>query len=534
MRKKVNIIGAGIAGLSAGCYLQMNGFDSEIFESHSQPGGLCTSWKKGDYMIDGCLHWLVGSNPADPIYGLWNEVIDMKSIRFHDHEEFFRVRDEKGKEIVGYSDIERLAQELLAKAPEDEQLIRDFIRGIRDMAKMPMRNDKAPELFTVFDKISELFSFLPYLGTLKRFSRMTIHELAGQCKNPLLAKFFEFSFASEMPALFIMITFSWLTRKSAGYPIGGSLNFAKMFEKRYLEMGGKIHYNSKVTRIMTENCSKGQGEKGKEELSKGNCRRSKGKEKLSIVNWQLSIDNFHRAKGIELENGQVFESDITISAADGYSTIFNMLEGRFADKRVRHYYENFAVFPSFLQVSLGINGDFSGQPSRVVVPLDQPFEIDPERTIENMYYRIYNYDPTLAPQNKTLITCLVKTHNYKYWQDLRNHDRQKYQEEKNRILDIFINQLDKTLGGIRDKVEMTDVSTPATVTRYTHNWKGSVEGWLITKETGFNSLPKELPGLQDFYMAGQWVEPGGGVPSAFFSGRNLVQVICRKDGRHSA
>jgi phytoene dehydrogenase-like protein len=55
-----------------------------------------------------------------------------------------------------------------------------------------------------------------------------------------------------------------------------------------------------------------------------------------------------------------------------------------------------------------------------------------------------------------------------------------------------------------------------------------VEGWLITKETGFNSLPKELPGLQDFYMAGQWVEPGGGVPSAFFSGRNLMQVIKRK------
>jgi phytoene dehydrogenase-like protein len=44
--KKVIIIGAGIAGLSAGCYLQMNGYDTEIFELHNIPGGLCTGWKR--------------------------------------------------------------------------------------------------------------------------------------------------------------------------------------------------------------------------------------------------------------------------------------------------------------------------------------------------------------------------------------------------------------------------------------------------------------------------------------------------------
>ena len=67
MRIKANIIGGGIAGLATGCYLQMNGFDSEIFEAHSLPGGLCTSWKIGDYTVDGCMHWLVGSNQGDPI-----------------------------------------------------------------------------------------------------------------------------------------------------------------------------------------------------------------------------------------------------------------------------------------------------------------------------------------------------------------------------------------------------------------------------------------------------------------------------------
>jgi phytoene dehydrogenase-like protein len=42
--KKIIIIGAGISGLSAGCHAQMNGYESEIFEMESTPGGLCTSW----------------------------------------------------------------------------------------------------------------------------------------------------------------------------------------------------------------------------------------------------------------------------------------------------------------------------------------------------------------------------------------------------------------------------------------------------------------------------------------------------------
>ena len=56
---KISIIGAGVAGLSAGCYLQMNGFETEIFEKHSRPGGLCTSWKRGEYTFDGGIHLLL-------------------------------------------------------------------------------------------------------------------------------------------------------------------------------------------------------------------------------------------------------------------------------------------------------------------------------------------------------------------------------------------------------------------------------------------------------------------------------------------
>ncbi len=73
MAVKVNIIGAGVPGLAVGCYLQMNGFDTEIFEMHDRPGGVCTAWRRKGYTFDGCIHWLMGSGPGSSMgIDYWN------------------------------------------------------------------------------------------------------------------------------------------------------------------------------------------------------------------------------------------------------------------------------------------------------------------------------------------------------------------------------------------------------------------------------------------------------------------------------
>jgi phytoene dehydrogenase-like protein len=61
-------------------------------------------------------------------------------------------------------------------------------------------------------------------------------------------------------------------------------------------------------------------------------------------------------------------------------------------------------------------------------------------------------------------------------------------------------------------------------------------GWLATATTMMmatsgKGMDKTLPGLERFYMAGQWVEPGGGLPPAAMSGRNVIRTICRQDKR---
>lgn len=54
----VIIIGAGISGLVCGCYLAKAGLRTLIVEKNAQPGGYCTSFKRGDFHFDACVHAL--------------------------------------------------------------------------------------------------------------------------------------------------------------------------------------------------------------------------------------------------------------------------------------------------------------------------------------------------------------------------------------------------------------------------------------------------------------------------------------------
>jgi phytoene desaturase len=66
--RSIIIIGAGLAGLATGCYAQMNGYQSRIFEHHSKPGGLAAWWKRGKYLIDGGIHFLIAHKKETSIY----------------------------------------------------------------------------------------------------------------------------------------------------------------------------------------------------------------------------------------------------------------------------------------------------------------------------------------------------------------------------------------------------------------------------------------------------------------------------------
>jgi phytoene dehydrogenase-like protein len=496
MNKKIAIIGGGISGLSAGCYLQMNGFETEIFEMHYLPGGLCTSWERKGFTIDNCISWLVGSSPSDKFYEIWNELINMQNIRFFDDEIYIRVEDQSGKSITVFRDVNRMEAEFLKEAPEDDQLIRKFSKAIRNLTKLNLSNEKAFETSNLLDRIKFLARILPHLGVFNTYMKVSLNDLSAKCKNPLLAKVFKSLFVPEMSALFMVFGLSWMNKKSAGYPIGGSLAFARKIEKRYLELGGKMRYQTKVIKISTN-----------------------------------EIGGNSLAEGLTLENGELVSADIIISAADSYSTTYNLLGGRFADKKVNAVFENYRPFPSLLTISFGYNGKINTPAYNIIAPFNSPLRIGRTEEIPDCQIRIHDFDPTLAPPNKTLISAILPVYDFQFWEDLKFQNPEEYRSEKNRVAISVLDLITKKFGILKEDFEFHDVATPSTLIRYTGNWKGSFEGWIMSPSNGLKQLPKTLPGLKNFFQIGQWVEPGGGLPACLLSGRNVAQIICKQENQ---
>ncbi len=104
--------------------------------------------------------------------------------------------------------------------------------------------------------------------------------------------------------------------------------------------------------------------------------------------------------------------------------------------------------------------------------------------------------------------------------------------EKKKILDTTIARLEEVLPGISSQVETSDVATPITMFRYTNNWKGAL-GFMMTEDIAEEMVMRTeytLPGLDDFYMIGQWVK-GLGTPMAAASGKEVIRKICKSDRR---
>ena len=134
-----------------------------------------------------------------------------------------------------------------------------------------------------------------------------------------------------------------------------------------------------------------------------------------------------------------------------------------------------------------------------------------------------------APRGKTAITCVLPTKNFAFWERLRECDSSRYQAEKERVAEAIVGILERSEPDIRSAIEVVDVSTPASVLRYTGNWKGSM-GWMLKPGVKWTAFRQTLPGLRRFFMVGQWASPGSGLPLGLMTARSAVRAICRQDG----
>ena len=492
MSKSIIIIGAGIAGLAAGCYGQMNGYRTQIFELHNQPGGLCTAWDRKGYTFDGCIHYLFGTAPGQAFHHVWEELGALPACAVINHAELMRIVGADGRTLIVYCDPDQLEAHMKALSPIDARLIEDFVDGIRQLMDfdLAMLQEKPRALFDLNDWREFGLKVLPFALPLAKWGRISAQEFARRFRDPFLQQAVVQMFGwPEIPVMAGLSLLAYMHKQNAGFPVGGSLEFARAIERRYLELGGEIHYKANVERILVE---------------------------------------ADRAVGVRLYDDTEYRADYVISAADGRDTIFDMLGGKFVNRAIQQTYDGRLPIHAQIQVSLGVARDLSNEPHWTTYLLDKPVIIaGEERTALGVKH--YCFDPSLAPPGKSVVIVALKS-NYGYWARIYGHKL--YDTEQNQVAELVIAQLEQRYPGIRQQIEVVDVTTPVSYERFTGNWLGSTCGWLLTNDTMtmmVQGMDKTLPGLHNFYLCGQWVEPGGSVPIVAMSGRNAIQLICHAE-----
>ncbi len=214
--------------------------------------------------------------------------------------------------------------------------------------------------------------------------------------------------------------------------------------------------------------------------------------------------------------------------------MFDALEGLYVNKKILALgdLKKLEVYYSIFFVFLGLNCSLRDFPSFSRFPLEAPL-LSPDGTkYERIEMHIHNYDTTLAPEGKTVVSVSLYTKNGDYWIKLREADLVSYNKTKTELAQQVIDVLEKKIVGIKEKIEQLDVATPATFKRYTNNLKGSIQGWLPGKNMiAPTPISAELPGLNNFYIAGHWTTPGGGLPIAIKSARDVSMMICHQTNK---
>jgi phytoene dehydrogenase-like protein len=489
---KVIIIGAGVAGLSCGCYLQMNGIQTEILEAGDLPGGLCTAWHRGPYVFDGCLRWLMGVQPPSAFYQVWTELGAIAGRKIFIHQEMLRIEWADGATLSVPSDLDQLVRVFKEFAPEDSALIDTLARDARRVAPLEPPLENPLELMNPFEKTRVGLRYLFMVPVVMRYKNLPITTYVARYKNQRLREALQIIVGNEdMSALVLVMLLAFRTRNNTGFVAGGSWDFAMAIADRYKRLGGVLRLNTRVASVKVQN---------------------------------------NRAAGVCCADGAFVPAMTVISCADGYTTIFKMLEGRFVDKKIRFLYDHCQTFPAILQVSLGIQMLFPDAPHTLNLPVVPPLTVDDRTRYDRLEVETFGAESGLCPQGTSVMTLRMPT-SHDYWMNLKKNDVLRYRAEKRRLVQEIITALEQRFSGLAARIERSDIATPATYVRYTGNWQGSYEGWLPTPRILGRRIPYTLPGLKDFYMAGHWVVAGGGLPSAALAGRYVAQMVCAKMGR---
>lgn len=498
------IIGSGLGGLSCGSYLALNGWKVLVLEKHNVSGGYASSFKRGDFTFDVCLHMLNGVAKGERMYTLfeWCGVADRIKFKklnyfgrviFPEHD--FRLPNNGLKDIVSVLENQFPHEKtgINSLFEEMEKIYEDQIKFSASSMPLWLKLAFFPLLYR---------SLFP---VVKKTSSQLLDKHINDEK--LRAIIYANWLFYGLPPSKLNITYGVLPNisywmKGAYYPEGGNQVIPDAFVDVIKENGGEIVFNREVSRIITE----------------GNV-----------------------AVGVETSKGDNYKGNVIVSNISPHDTFGRLIDSELIPQKLRNRTNEMELSGSHFIVYLGLGEEFTaGLTNREDYEFfvsdtydhDLDYQWSMNCEVDKASYELVlysNVESSTAKGNKYIIG-LTQNQSYAYWQkfeaDYFARNKEEYKKEKERMAKILIKRAERIIPDISQHIEVIEIATPLTLKRFTSNPMGASYGWanLVTQSNPLQRSPQKTP-IKNLYLSSAWTFPGEGQTATVRCGYGLGKTL---------
>lgn len=488
-KKKIVIIGGGIAGLSAGIYARMAGFEAHIYEKNPVAGGQCMGWNRKNHHIDNCIHWLTGTKEGTGLRKVWEDLGALaKDTRFTPEEKFY-TSFYGDKQATLWRDLDRTERELLSLAPEDEAEIRKFITHVKYAMCCEMPVEKPMDMMGIKDYMNMGKSMADMPKVMKEYGKTNMGELSERFHNPVLKVLFSDYMPREYTAYSFLVAYATMASGNGEVPEGGSLAMVNRIVDRFVTLGGELHLSASVEKILLEK---------------------------------------NKAVGICLADKTVVDADYVICATDTMELFSRLLGEGYMDRKWRKCYHNMKDYPLFsgFQNAFSVDSESYSESGTVVFDCE-PFQVGASN-ITRMSLKSYVCEPGFAPKGKLVLqsNVLQMDEDYLYWKQL---SREEYEAQKKQLSRCIEERILTRFPELNGHMENLDCWTPLTYERYCNAYHGAYMSFITQKGVQPFRTKGVVKGLKNVLIASQWIMAPGGLPVAAAAGKFAIQRILKKE-----
>ncbi len=294
-KKNVLIVGAGIGGMGLGAILQSRGYQVTVVEKNHFVGGKCSSYDKDGFVVDAAFH-IFSQGRKGPHGAITDKVGgDLKWIV---HDPFATARIGKGRK-----GIFPLPQSLYTVGPVGAW---GFLKGairpsIIKTLRITLKNHGIRELIDTMVKIALVDeTFIASLDHMTLFDFLstftdddTIHRLMANLS--LISFVVPYTEGSAGELLWCLV--HSYKKGTMGVPQGGVRQIPNSYKQRFIHFEGDLRLGAAVKRIIVDD---------------------------------------GKARGVELESGEVINADLVVSNAGIKRTVELTGEGNFPAEYVSY------------------------------------------------------------------------------------------------------------------------------------------------------------------------------------------------------